>query len=92
MRMSTEQFLTCMMALSKQSRYPFKGSFLPCLILNKYEVSFFWVFTLRNVVKKSSDNYLNESIIPCISFQYNCQAVLVRVKQKALQRVASLVF
>ncbi|GMN31105.1 hypothetical protein TIFTF001_041544 [Ficus carica] len=55
--------LTCMMALSKRSRYPFKGSFSPCLILKKYKVSFFKVFTLRNTAKKASDNCLNESIV-----------------------------
>ncbi|GMN63479.1 hypothetical protein TIFTF001_032566 [Ficus carica] len=60
MKVSLEQFLTCMMILSKQSRCPFKGLFSPCLILNKYKVFFFWVFALRNAVGMASDNCLNE--------------------------------
>ncbi|GMN67636.1 hypothetical protein TIFTF001_036688 [Ficus carica] len=76
--------LTCMTALSKRSRYPFKVSFSPCLILKKYKVSFFKVFALRNTAKKASNNCLNESIVLGISLQYHYRAVPVRVKQKAL--------
>ncbi|GMN47778.1 hypothetical protein TIFTF001_016958 [Ficus carica] len=64
------------------SRYPFKGSFLLCIIPNKYEVSFFRVFALRNAVEKASENWLNKSIILGISLQYHCRAKLVRVKQR----------
>ncbi|GMN70441.1 hypothetical protein TIFTF001_039507 [Ficus carica] len=72
-----EQFLTCMMVLSKRSKYPFKGSFSPCLILNKYEVSFFLVFALRNTTKKASDNCLNESSTPVSVFALQ---VLINVR------------
>ncbi|GMN60129.1 hypothetical protein TIFTF001_029210 [Ficus carica] len=63
----------------RDTRYPFKGSFLPCLILNKYEVSFFRVFALRNATEKASENCLNESIVPGISLRYHYRAVPVLI-------------
>ena len=68
-----------MMALSKRSRYPSKGLLSPYLILNKYEISFFQAFALRNAAKKASYNYLNKSIIPSINLWYHCPVVPIRV-------------
>ncbi|GMN64677.1 hypothetical protein TIFTF001_033741 [Ficus carica] len=63
MRVSSKQDLTCIMALSKWSKYPFKGSSLPCLILNKYDISFFRVLALRNAVEKPSDHLKFEHFV-----------------------------
>ncbi|GMN52749.1 hypothetical protein TIFTF001_021887 [Ficus carica] len=91
-KMSSEQLFTYMTALSKRSRYSFSGSLSPCLILNWYEVFIFWVFAPRNAAVKASASCLNELIDLGINLRYHCRAAPVRVRHKALQRVASLAF
>ncbi|GMN49570.1 hypothetical protein TIFTF001_018745 [Ficus carica] len=76
----------------KRSRYSFSDSPSPCLILNRYEVSIFRVFVPRNAAAKALASCLNESTDPGISLRYHCRVALVKVKENALQRAASLAF
>ncbi|GMN61498.1 hypothetical protein TIFTF001_030585 [Ficus carica] len=50
------------------------------------------VIAPRKAAAKASANCLNELIDPGINLRYHCHAAPVRVRQKALQRAASLAF
>ncbi|GMN65266.1 hypothetical protein TIFTF001_034342 [Ficus carica] len=72
MRVSSNQFFTCMTALSKRSRYSFKGSFSPCLILNKYEPS----VPLSSGASQSQAECLAESGFVHVLDEHMCLIVL----------------